>query len=154
MIDEDLIQFVSFRLGSQAFAVEILRLRRVLAYQRPAPVAGAPPWVAGAIPFEGARLLVVDFRERLGLPTGTSAETRILVLDLQEGPLGFLVDEARRVERVDPAEIGPAPEVEGLRPGQVAGLVDLPGHPLVIVNPARLLSAAERAALDALKAQA
>ena len=150
MIDEDLVQFVSFRLGSQEFAVEILQLRRVLPFEVPAPVANGPAWLAGTIAFEERRLPVLDVRARLGLPTGTTPDTRGLVLDLAGGPLGIVVDAARQVERVDPAEIGAPPDVDGFAPGQAAGLIDRPGRPLVILNPARLLSPEERAALHAL----
>ena len=37
----------------------------------------------------------------------------------------------------------------GLAPGQAVGLIARPGRPIVILNPARLLSADERAALVA-----
>ena len=150
MIDDDLVQFVSFRLGTQEFGVEILQLRRVLPFVTPEPVRGAPAWVAGTLPFEGAPLVVVDLRERLGLPTGAGPETRVLVLDLVGGPLGLVVDAARRVERADPADVAAPPEVEGFAPGQVLGLLERPGHALVILNATRLLTPADRAALAAL----
>jgi purine-binding chemotaxis protein CheW len=154
MIDEDEVQFVSFRLGSQEFAVEILQLRRVLPFEAPTPVPGAPSWVRGTIGFDGSRTVVVDLRERLGLPTTATPETRVLVLDLVGGPVALVVDAARRVVRVDPGTIGPAPDVAGLAPGFAVGLIDQPGHPIVILNPARLLSPEERAALGALKVMA
>ena len=149
MIDEELLQFVSFRLGSQEFALEILQLRRVLPYEVPAPLAGAPAFVAGTLRHEGDTAVVLDLRERLGLPAGITSETRLLVLDHGPVPLLLVVDAAREVVRVDGGGIGGPPEVDGLAPGQAVGLIARPGRPIVILNPARLLSAAERAALDA-----
>jgi purine-binding chemotaxis protein CheW len=150
MIDEDLLQFVSFRLGGQEFALEILQLRRVLPYQAPLPAEGAPACVAGTLRFEGETAVVLDLRARLGLPAHVTPETRLLVLDHASVPLMLVVDAVREVARVDGGSIGGPPEVDGLTAGQAAGLIAWPGRPIVILNPARLLSADERAALDAL----
>jgi purine-binding chemotaxis protein CheW len=150
MIDEELLQFVSFRLGSQEFAVDILQLRRVLPYAVPAPIDGAPSFVAGTLPFDGEAIPVLDMRARLGLPDTVTAESRMLVLEHGARPVMLVVDEAEEVVRVDGGRILAAPEVDGLTPGQVVGLIDRPGRPLLILNPARLLVPAERAALDAL----
>ncbi|HEX5819770.1 MAG TPA: chemotaxis protein CheW [Gemmatimonadales bacterium] len=150
MIDEELLQFVSFRLGGQEFAVDILQLRRVLPYEAPTPIDGAPPFVAGALPFEGAMLPVLDVRARLGLPSTVTADSRLLVLEHGDRPVMLVVDAAREVVRVDGGQIVAAPAVDGLTPGQVVGLIDRPGRSLVILNPTRLLAPAERAALDAL----
>jgi purine-binding chemotaxis protein CheW len=149
MSDEDLLQFVSFHLGSQEFAVEILQLRRVLPYAAPLPVAGAPDFVAGTLRHEGDTVVVLDLRERLGLPTNVTPETRLLVLDHGPVPVMLVVDAAREVVRVDGGGIGGPPEVDGLTPGQAVGLIAWPGRPIVILNPARLLRSDERAALDA-----
>jgi purine-binding chemotaxis protein CheW len=154
MIDEDALQFVAFRLGSQEFAIEILQLLRVVHFVAPEPVHGGPAWLAGTIAFEGARLPIVDLRDRLGLSAAVTPETRVLVLDLGAGPLGVVVDAARRVERVAATDIGAPPDVAGLAPGMAVGLIDRPGRPLVILNPARLLAPEEYAALGAMKVPA
>jgi purine-binding chemotaxis protein CheW len=150
MTDEDLLQFVSFRLGGQEFAVEMLQLRRVLPYEVPTPVAGAPGFLAGTLCHLGDTFAVLDVRGRLDLPTDVTPETRLLVLDHGSTPVMLVVDAARDVVRAEAGSIGAAPAVAGLAPGQTLGLIDWAGRPIVILNPARLLSAAERAALDAM----
>ena len=150
MIDDELLQFVSFRLGGQEFAVDILQLRRVLPYAAPVPVEGAPAFVAGTLSHEDATILVLDLRERLGLPAVVTPDTRLLVLEHGAAPVMLVVDAAREVVRVAGTDIAAAPAVEGLTAGQAIGLIDRPGRPLVILNPSRLLAPAERAALDAL----
>jgi purine-binding chemotaxis protein CheW len=152
MIDEELLQFVTFRLGSQEFAVDILQVRRVLPYEAPRPVDGAPAFVAGTLPHDGAALPVLDLRAGLGLPSTVTADSRLLVLEHGVRPVMLVVDGAREVVRVEGGQIGAPPEVDGLTPGQAVGLIDRPGRPLVILNPTRLLAPAERAALDALMA--
>lgn len=150
MIDAELLQFVSFRLGGQEFAVDILQVRRVLPFATPTPIHGAPAFLAGTLGHDGATLPVLDLRPRLGLPTTVAAETRLLVLEHGEAPVMLVVDAAREVLRVDGDQIAAAPEVDGLAPGQAVGLIDRPGRSLVILNPTRLLAPAERAALAAL----
>ena len=150
MTDEELLEFVSFRLGGQEFAVDILQLRRVLPYATPTAVAGAPPFVAGTLCEDGETLLVLDLRERLGLAAVVTPESRLLVLDHGAAPVMLVVDAAREVVRIDGAAIAAAPDVDGLTAGQAVGLIDWPGRPIVILNPSRLLAPAERAALDSL----
>jgi len=150
MIDDELLQFVSFRLGGQEFAVDILQLRRVLPYATPTPVDGAPEFVAGTLRHDDATLFVLDLRDRLGLPAAVTPDSRLLVLEHGAAPVMLVVDAAREVVRVDAADIAAAPDVEGLTAGQAIGLIARPGRPLVILNPSRLLAPAEQAALDAL----
>lgn len=153
MHHDDVIQLVTFRVGPQEFALDILQLQRILRYERPAPLPDAPPFLEGVIAHDGGAVPVVDLRTRLGYPATVTDDTRIMVLDLEGQRVAVVVDAAREVVRVDSTAIAaPPPMVRGLAARYIAGLHTRAGRTVVILNATRILSATEQGALRDLEA--
>ena len=151
MTTADDIQLVSFRVGPQEFALDILQVQRILRHQAPAPLPQAPEFLEGVVPYEGGAVPVVDLRKRLGLDAVVNEETRLMVVDLGDQRVGVLVDEVREVLRVDSTTItAPGPMVSGLAAAYIAGIVTRPERTLIILNARKLLSSTERLALGAI----
>jgi purine-binding chemotaxis protein CheW len=147
----DEIQLVTFRVGPQELALDILQIERILRYSAPAPLPQAPDFLEGVIPYEGGAVPVVDLRKRFGLEASIREETRLMVLDLEQQRVGMLVDEVREVMRVDSTTItAPGPMVSGLAAAYIAGIVTRPGRTIIILNARKLLSSTERLALSAI----
>jgi purine-binding chemotaxis protein CheW len=147
----DEIQLVTFRVGPQEFALDILQIERILRYSSPAPLPQAPDFLEGVVPYEGGAVPVVDLRKRFGLEASVREETRLMVLDLEHQRVGVLVDEVREVMRVDSTTItAPGPMVSGLAAAYIAGIVTRPGRTIIILNARKLLSSNERLALSAI----
>jgi len=145
----DEIQLVTFRVGPQELALDILQIERILRYSAPAPLPQAPDFLEGVVPYEGGAVPVVDLRKRFGLEAGVREETRLMVLDLEHQRVGVLVDEVREVMRVDSTTItAPGPMVSGLAAAYIAGIVTRPGRTIIILNARKLLSSTERLALS------
>jgi purine-binding chemotaxis protein CheW len=149
----DDIQLVSFRVGSQEFAFDILQVERILRHVAPAPLPKAPDFLEGVVPYEGGAVPVVDLRKRFDLAAPIREETRLMVVDLGEQRVGVLVDEVREVLRVDSTTItAPGPMVRGLAAAYIAGIVSRPERTIIILNARKLLSSTERMALTAMGA--
>jgi purine-binding chemotaxis protein CheW len=147
----DDIQLVSFRVGPQEFAFDILQVERILRHVAPAPLPKAPNFLEGVVPYEGGAVPVVDLRKRFDLDAPIREETRLMVVDLGDQRVGVLVDEVREVLRVDSTTItAPGPMVSGLAAAYIAGIVSRPGRTIIILNARKLLSSTERMALTAL----
>ncbi len=147
----DDIQLVSFRVGPQEFAFDILQVERILRHVAPAPLPKAPDFLEGVVPYEGGAVPVVDLRKRFDLDAPIREETRLMVVDLGEQRVGVLVDEVREVLRVDSTTIAaPGPMVSGLAAAYIAGIVSRPGRTIIILNARKLLSSTERMALTAM----
>ncbi len=145
----DEIQLVTFRVGPQELALDILQIERILRYSAPAPLPQAPDFLEGVVPYEGGAVPVVDLRKRFGLEASVREETRLMVLDLEHQRVGVLVDEVREVMRVDSTTItAPGPMVSGLAAAYIAGIVTRPGRTIIILNARKLLSSTERLALS------
>jgi purine-binding chemotaxis protein CheW len=149
MITGDDVQVVTFRVGGQEFAFDILQIERILRYQVPAPLPQAPAFLEGVVSYGGGAVPVVDLRKRFELPAELREETRLMVVDLGDQRIGVLVDEVREVLRVDSTTIAaPAPVVKGLAAAYIAGIIARADRTIIILNARKLLSSTERLALS------
>ncbi len=151
MIGGEDVQLVTFRVGPQEFAFDILQIQRILRYEAPSPLPQSPSFLEGVVPYEGGAVPVVDLRKRFELEAAIREETRLMIVDLGDQRVGVLVDEVREVLRVESTTIAaPAPIVSGLAAAYIAGIVTRPGRTIIILNARKLLTSTERLALGAM----
>jgi purine-binding chemotaxis protein CheW len=149
----DDIQVVTFRVGRQEFAFDILQVERILRYAAPSPLPKAPQFLEGVMPYGGGAVPVIDLRKRFELDAAIREETRLMVLELETQRVAVLVDEVREVMRVDTTTIAaPGPMVSALAAAYISGIITRPGRTIIILNARKLLSSTERLALDQLGA--
>lgn len=92
--DADLWQGLAFRNGAQWWVAPREDVREVIQPPRLTRVPNAQPWLPGVANVRGALLTLVDLRRLFGTGEGEiSRTTRVLVLNSERQPLGFLVDE-------------------------------------------------------------
>lgn len=148
MTTGDDVQVVTFRVGRQEFAFDILQVERILRYTAPAPLPKAPQFLEGVMPYGEGAVPVIDLRKRFELNATIQEETRLMVLELDTQRVAVLVDEVREVLRVDSTAISaPGPVVSGLAAVYIAGIIARPGRTIIILNARKLLSSSERLAL-------
>jgi purine-binding chemotaxis protein CheW len=148
-------QLVTFRLGGDQFAVDILEVERVLRFSAPATVPNLPEWIDGVIEHGGRVVPVIDLRSRFGLPRlSPLPEHRILVLAVGEELLGVTVDSVHEVMSVSPEEIAPPPPFfRGLNAAYLKGLVRQGGSLIIFLDVARVLTSSELLELTSATAQ-
>lgn len=153
MNTDDDIQVVTFRVGGQEFAFDILQVERILRYTAPSPLPKAPQFLEGVMQYGDGAVPVLDLRKRFELEATIGEETRLMVLELETQRVAVLVDEVREVLRVDTTTItAPGPMVSGLAAAYISGIITRPGRTIIILNARKLLSATERLALEQLGA--
>jgi len=150
MITADDVQLVTFRVGGQELAFDILQVERILRYQTPVPLPKAPAFLEGVIAYDGGAVPVLDLRKRLELASPIREETRLMVLGLEDQRVAIVVDEVREVLRVDSTTISaPGPMISGLAAAYIAGLVTRAERTIIVLNTRKLLTSTERLALTA-----
>jgi purine-binding chemotaxis protein CheW len=153
MTTGDDVQLVTFRVGRQEFAFDILQVERILRYSAPSPLPKAPGFLEGVMPYGESAVPVIDLRKRFELEAVIREETRLMVLELDGQRIAVLVDEVLEVLRVDSTAIAaPSPIVSGLAAVYIAGIVTRPGRTVIVLNARKLLSSSERLALSGLGA--
>ncbi len=139
-------QLVTCETAGELFAVDIAVVERVLRYTPPRGVPNAAPWLLGVIA-QGDRLVpVLDLRERLSLGGALSPErARILVIRLDDGPIGVVVDTVHEVLSVESGGVEAPPSVyRGLAKEFVQGIVRRGERLFVLLDLARLVTSMER----------
>ncbi len=97
-------QLIAFSLHGEHYGLPIACVREIIRYTPPRVTATARGLVQGMINLRGLVLPVVDLSERLGATLAITDATRILVVELQSGVLGLIVDTVDGVMHV-PADL-------------------------------------------------
>jgi purine-binding chemotaxis protein CheW len=151
--DGEEAQFLVFRLGDDEFALPIEAVDEVASV--PAQITRlpkAPKFLEGVINLRGEVLPVVDQRRRFDMPALDNLEgRRLVVVRSQRHRAGLIVDSVSEVLRSPLGAIEPAPDLTGQSTRLVNGVINLEGagRIILLLDPAELLSRAERSLLDA-----
>lgn len=149
MLTGDEVQLVTFRVAAQEFAFDILQVERILRYEAPAALPGAPAFLEGMLAYDDAAVPIVDLRKRLGVAAGVDDETRTIIILLGGDRVGVVVDQVREVIRIDAGRItAPPAMVRGLAAEFIVGIAPLDDRMLILLNVRRLFTTTERVALQ------
>lgn len=104
-------EFLSFRLGTEEYGIEILRVQEIRSYEAPTRIANAPEFVKGVVNLRGVIVPLVDLRLKFGLADVTYGDmTAVIVLNVARRVVGVVVDSVSDVVQLDGAQIKPVPE--------------------------------------------
>jgi len=144
----DDVQLVTFRVAGQEFAFNIFQVERILRFEAPAPLPKAPDFLEGVLQYQGTAIPVIDLRKRLSVAAPLKDETRIIVLEWDNGKIGVVVDAVTEVMQIGAAQVAPPPGiVKGLAAEYISGLVGRESRTIIVLNTGKLLAAKEKLAL-------
>lgn len=151
-------QFVVFHLGAEEFGLPIEAVVEVAAVpQQVTRVPKAPKFLEGVVNLRGEVLPVVDQRRRFEMPILENSDSRrLIVVRTERHRAGLIVDNVSEVLRSAADAIEPPPDLTGEITRLVHGVINLPEHGRIILllDPAELLTRAERGLLDAFEGKA
>ena len=149
----DDIQVVVFRVGGQEFAFNVFHVQRILRYEAPAPLPKAPQFLEGVLQVQGAVVPVIDLRKRFELKQAPQREeTRTMVLEAEGLVVAVVVDAVLEVLRVAASAVTPPPSVvKGLAAEYIQGIITLGSRTVILLQTGRLVTSAERIALEAVQ---
>lgn len=109
-------QFLTFTLGKEIFALDIVKVREVLELTTVSEIPRTPDYMMGVINLRGHAVPVVDLRLKLGMSQMEhTVETCIIILEVSLGDevivMGVLVDSVREVFEMLEDDIEPAPKM-------------------------------------------
>jgi len=103
-------QLVSFQLGPEEYAIDILGVQEIIRLVEITHVPNAPHYVDGVVNLRGKVIPIINFRNRFGLSsTEPTKDTRIIVVEVARLILGFIVDSVEEVLRLPEDLIEPSP---------------------------------------------
>jgi purine-binding chemotaxis protein CheW len=105
-------QLVSFTLANEEFGVDIIKVQEIMRVQEITKVPQMPDYVEGVINLRGNVIPIIDLRKKFGLEVKErDNQTRIIVVNVQDRIVGFIVDAVQQVLRLSEDQIEPPPEV-------------------------------------------
>ncbi len=106
-------QFISFRLGEDEYAIDIMAVREIKGWTETTLLPNQPPHVLGVLNLRGAIVPILDLRSRFGQGlTETTPMHVVIIVNVQERTFGILVDAVSDIVTVEPDEIKPVPDTE------------------------------------------
>lgn len=110
------MQFLTFTLDGEIFALEIDRVREVMDFTAVTRVPRTPDYMRGVINLRGLVVPVVDLRLKLGMSrTEKSVNTCIIItevtVDGETQVIGAMADSVQEVLDLEPSQIEPPPRI-------------------------------------------
>jgi len=110
------MQYLTFKLEDEVFALDITKVREVLDFTTVTKVPRTPDFMRGVINLRGSVVPVVDMRLKFGMSrTDQTVNTCIIIVEINlDGErliLGALADSVQEVIELEPGQIEPAPRI-------------------------------------------
>ena len=103
-------KFLSFFLGNEEYAIEILKVQEIIGLLAITPVPRMPDYVRGVLNLRGKIVPIMDLRSRFYLPAvDDTSETCIIVVQEGEHLMGVVVDKVSEVADIKTEQIEPVP---------------------------------------------
>jgi len=134
----EVVQVVSFRLGSEEYGVEITHVPR------------APKFMEGVINLRGQLIPIIDLRTRFGMQRiDATKSTRIIVTEIGNKRVGIVVDSVSEVLNIPIENVEDAPEmIAGVGTEYIQGVGKMGERLIIMLDLTMVISTEEKAALD------
>jgi purine-binding chemotaxis protein CheW len=142
-------QVLTFHIGGDTYAIDILRVREIVEYQTVTRVPTAPAWIRGVVNLRGSVVPALDLAVKLGLPGAPVGRRTCIVLvevELQgeETVLGIIADAVDQVVDLSPADVQPPPSFGArVHPDYLLGLAKLDSRLALLLDIDRILTTDE-----------
>ncbi|HJW24413.1 MAG TPA: chemotaxis protein CheW [Rhodocyclaceae bacterium] len=153
MAEEDQVarEFLTFTLGSEEYAIDILKVQEIRGYEQPTLIANAPAFIKGVINLRGIIVPIVDLRIKFNLGhVEYTPFTVVIILNVAGRVIGAVVDSVSDVITLTSAQIRPAPDFSGsFDTRYILGLATLEDRMMIVTDIERLMTSADMELVDA-----
>lgn len=149
---EEILQLVSFKLGEEEFAVDILKVQEINKALQITKVPNTPKSFEGIVNLRGKVIPVVDLRQKMGMPRKEEDHnTRIIVVELKERTIGFIVDQVKEVLRIPKNLTEPPPRmVTNSNTNMYTSVAKLENRLIILLDLEKLFSENEKKELNSI----
>jgi purine-binding chemotaxis protein CheW len=104
-------KYLNFRIGSESYGISIKLVREIIELQKISEVPDMPPYVKGVINLRGKVIPIIDIRLRFNFdPRPYDDRTCIIVVEIKNSAIGFIVDTVEDVLEIQEKDVEPAPK--------------------------------------------
>ena len=150
--EDDLVasEFLTFTLGSEEYAIDILKVQEIRGYEAPTLIANAPPFIKGVINLRGIIVPIVDLRIKFNLgKVEYTPFTVVIILNIAGRVIGAVVDSVSDVLSLTSAQVRQAPDFSGsFDTKYILGLASIEQRMLIVTDIERLMTSADMELID------
>jgi purine-binding chemotaxis protein CheW len=138
-------EYLTFRLGAQEYAIDILRVQEIRSYEEPTRMVNSPSFIKGVVNLRGVIVPIADLRLKLEVSKVEYNEfTVVIIVNIRGTVMGAVVDAVSDVVTIDSAAVKPAPQFESsIDERFILGLVKIEARTLILMNVEALMGNAE-----------
>ena len=138
-------EFLSFTLGLEEYAIDILKVQEIRGYEAVTRIANAPEFIKGVINLRGIIIPILDMRIKFNLGEPVYNEfTVVIILNIARRIMGIVVDGVSDVIMLNNNQIKPPPEMRGaFNTDYLIGLGTVDDRMLILIDIDKLMSSDE-----------
>ena len=142
--DED--QYLSFTLGTEVYAVDILSVQEIRTWEEPTLLPRSPDFMKGVLNLRGSIVPVIDLRSKFKICKPVYTDTTVVIILRLEDMgrvrvMGIVVDAMSDVLFINRKEVKNSPEFGGqVDANYIDGLITLKGTVVSLLNTAAILN--------------
>jgi purine-binding chemotaxis protein CheW len=145
----EILQLVTFRLGNEDYAVNILKVQEINRMKEITRVPNTPQYVEGVINLRGKVIPVINLRGKFGLNDKESdTQSRIMIMDIQGITMGIVVDAVSEVLRIPANIVEPTPPMaSNISTEYIKGIAKLEDRLIILLDMDMLVGKAEETSM-------
>ena len=142
----DLLQLVGFQLDDEEYGIDILKVQEINRITEITKSPQSPDFVEGVINLRGNVIPIIDLRKRFNMPHKEyDKQTRIVVGEIGDRTVGFIVDAVSEIIRLPADKIEPAPNISADDKAEyILGVGKLDDKLLMLLDIDKILSGSEK----------
>ena len=142
----EVLQLVGFQLGNEEYGIDILKVQEINRVTDITKIPQSPDFVEGVINLRGNIIPIIDLRKRFHMPEREhDRQTRIVVGEIDDRTVGFIVDAVSEVIRLPVNTVEPPPPiVSGGKAEYIKGVGKLEDRLLMLLDIDKILTGSEK----------
>ncbi len=150
-------EYLTFRLGSEEYGIDILKVQEIRSYEPPTKIANAPAYLKGVVNLRGVIVPIVDLRVKFNCVKADGQAdiddfTVVIVLNVKGRVVGAVVDSVSDVMQLAEQMIQPAPEMSSsiVDTTYITGIANVNERLLILMDIESLMGSAEMGLINSL----
>lgn len=148
--DHQAQEFLTFTLGPEEYAIDILKVQEIRGYENPTTIANAPTFLKGVINLRGTIVPIVDMRIKFKVgEVAYTPFTVVVILNVAGRVVGIVVDSVSDVTMLRQDEVRPAPDFAAtVDTNYINGLSTHGERMLIVIDIERLMMSRDMALVE------
>jgi len=146
----NLNEFLTFRLGSEEYGMDILKVQEIRGYDSITQIANAPEFIKGVVNLRGIIVPIVDMRIKFKLGSAEYDQfTVVIILNVSGRVMGIVVDGVSDVLSLDMDQMRATPEFGSVIDTEyIMGLGTVEERMLILIDIEKLMGSTDMGLIE------